>query len=127
MARSWSERSRPLGIRILTMKHCSARPTPPWPPVTPAPSPWVYTPHQRKYVPSHSGGMDWNPSRAKRRISSRPSHGFLERLRRSTLCALVSAAVIVIACCPPPVCPQKAKTHRQDDLAVGYKCRFYLN
>src|SRR4030081_931952 len=40
--------------------------------------------------------MESNPSRAKRRISSRPSHGFLERLRRSTRCALVSFAVFVI-------------------------------
>src|ERR1700682_4872153 len=40
--------------------------------------------------------MESNPSRAKRRISSRPSHGFLERLRRSTRCALVSFAAFVI-------------------------------
>src|SRR6266446_706842 len=42
--------------------------------------------------------MESKPSRAKRRISSRPSHGFLERLRRSTCCALVSFAVFVINC-----------------------------
>src|SRR5260370_15029799 len=40
--------------------------------------------------------MESNPSRANRRISSRPSHGFLERLRRSTLCALFSFAAFVI-------------------------------
>ena len=25
----------------------------------------------------------------------------------------------------PPFCPQKIKTHRQNDLAVGYKCRYF--
>ena len=40
--------------------------------------------------------MEANPSRAKRRISSIPSHGFLERLRRSTLWALVSVAAFDI-------------------------------
>src|SRR5580704_3873985 len=39
--------------------------------------------------------MEAKPSRAKRRISSRPSHGFLVRLRRSTRCAVVSLAVVV--------------------------------
>src|SRR3981081_162258 len=42
--------------------------------------------------------MESNPSRANCRISSRPSQGFLERLRRSTRCALVSVAVFVIDC-----------------------------
>src|ERR1700676_2069676 len=42
--------------------------------------------------------MESNPSRANRRISSRPSQGFLERLRRSTRCAFVSFAVVVIDC-----------------------------
>src|ERR1019366_1598769 len=63
--------------------------------------PWVNPPPQEKWVPSHSGGMDAKPSRAKRRISSRPSHGFLERFRRSTLCALVSFTMFVIACFAP--------------------------
>src|SRR3954447_13049371 len=39
--------------------------------------------------------MDANPSRAKRRISARPSHGFCARLRRSTRCAVVSFPVFV--------------------------------
>src|ERR1035438_809290 len=70
--------------------------------------------------------MDPKPSRAKRRISSRPSHGFLERLRRSTLCALVSFTMFVIACFAPDCfVPENKKTHRQIALAVGYKCRYY--
>src|ERR1700676_529044 len=40
--------------------------------------------------------MESSPSRAKRRISSSPSHGFIVRFRRSTFCALVSLAVVVI-------------------------------
>src|SRR5580658_1224675 len=53
--------------------------------------------------------MDENPSRAKRRISSSPSHGFLERLRRSTLFALVSVPEFVIACCPRLFVPENKK------------------
>ena len=79
------------------MKRFRALPSPFCPPVTPAPSPWVYTPHQRKYVPSHSGGIESNPSRAKRRISSRPSQGFFSRFRRSTRCAFVSLGAAVIS------------------------------
>src|SRR5580700_1587914 len=90
--------------------------------------------------------MESKPSRAKRRISSRPSQGFMERLRRSTLCALVSWAVFVIICDPLvvtpnpvltfylsdllPICsrlflPENEKTHRQIALGVGYKCRYF--
>jgi hypothetical protein len=41
--------------------------------------------------------MDSNPSRAKRRISSNPCHGFISRFRRSAFCAFVSLAGIVIS------------------------------
>src|SRR5215510_3364927 len=47
-------------------------------------------PHQRKYVPSHSGGTESQPSRAKRSISAWASHGFSSRLSRSTRCAFDS-------------------------------------
>src|SRR5579863_8216067 len=40
--------------------------------------------------------MASNPSRAKRRISSKASHGFFSRFRRSTRCALVSVLVSAI-------------------------------
>src|SRR5882724_6568723 len=94
-------------MRIRTMKNGKAFPSPFLPPITPAPSPCVYTPHQRKYVPSHSGGIALNPSREKRRISSRPSQGFFSRFNRSTRCAFVSVFVGI-------------KNHRQHlVLAVG--------
>src|SRR5271157_2830186 len=41
--------------------------------------------------------MEPKPSRAKRRISSRPSQGLKARLSRSTRCALVSFVVLVVA------------------------------
>src|ERR1700722_3474659 len=53
-------------------------------------------PHERKYVPSHSGGIDACPSRANSRISSMHSHAFLARLNRSTRCAFVSLMVSLI-------------------------------
>src|SRR5580698_5593302 len=53
--------------------------------------------------------MDWKPSRAKRRISSRPSHGFLARFRRSTRCAVVSFAVVVISSKPGNFYPENKK------------------
>jgi hypothetical protein len=40
--------------------------------------------------------MDPNPSLAKRRISSNPSHGFFSRFRRSTRWAFVSLMEFVI-------------------------------
>jgi hypothetical protein len=63
--------------------------------------------------------MDANPSRAKRLISSSPSHGFFERLRRSTLCALVSVAAFVIRLSLAFFVPQNEKPHLQIPLAVG--------
>src|SRR5215470_18097408 len=53
-------------------------------------------PHQRKYVPSHSGGTESQPSRAKRSISAWASHGFSSRLSRSTRCAFVSFTASLI-------------------------------
>src|SRR5713101_4883995 len=47
-------------------------------------------PHQRKYVPSHSGGTASQPSRAKRWMSAYASQGFSSRLSLSTRCAFVS-------------------------------------
>src|SRR5437773_4706846 len=79
-----------------TMKYGSAFPSPFLPPMTPAPSPCVYTPHHRKYVPIHSGGIELKPSRAKRRISASPSQGFFSRLSRSTRCAFVSVPFVDI-------------------------------
>src|SRR5438477_10602104 len=103
MVRSWWEVSKPLGMRMRTMKYGSALPSPPCPPTTPAPSPWVYTPHQRKYVPIHSGGIEVKPSREKRRISSRPSQGFFSLLSRSTRCAFVSVTEFGIKNPPPAI------------------------
>src|SRR3989442_174175 len=51
-------------------------------------------PHQRKYVPSHSGGIASQPSRAKRWISAYASQGFSSRLSRSTRWAFVSVPAI---------------------------------
>src|SRR6266850_3362321 len=53
-------------------------------------------PHQRKYVPSHSGGTESQPSRAKRSISACASQGFNSRLSRSTRCAFVSFTASLI-------------------------------
>src|SRR5262245_19171380 len=53
-------------------------------------------PHQRKYVPSHSGGTESQPSRAKRSISAWASHGFSSRLSRSTRCAFDSFTASLI-------------------------------
>src|SRR5213593_1588093 len=47
-------------------------------------------PHQRKYVPSHSGGTASQPSRAKRWMSANASQGLSSRLSLSTRCAFVS-------------------------------------
>src|SRR3989442_8383425 len=47
-------------------------------------------PHQRKYVPSHSGGTASQPSRAKRWMSAYASQGLSSRLSLSTRCAFVS-------------------------------------
>src|SRR5881409_1446634 len=47
-------------------------------------------PHQRKYVPSHSGGTASQPSCAKRWISAYASQGLSSRLSLSTRCAFVS-------------------------------------
>src|SRR6266481_5804165 len=54
-------------------------------------------PQGRKYVPSHSGGMESKPWRAKARISSRWSQGFLARFRRSTRWALVSVGADIFS------------------------------
>src|SRR2546430_6549116 len=53
-------------------------------------------PHQRKYVPSHSGGIASQPSRAKRWISAYASHGFSSPLSRSTRWAFVSFTASLI-------------------------------
>src|SRR5882724_12890371 len=53
-------------------------------------------PHQRKYAPSHSGGTESQPSRAKRSISACASQGFNSRLSRSTRCAFVSFTASLI-------------------------------
>src|ERR1700733_7172124 len=44
--------------------------------------------------------MEAKPSREKRRISARPSHGLNSRFRRSTFCALVSLTGVVIPSFP---------------------------
>src|SRR5271168_4218736 len=49
--------------------------------------------------------MPPRPSRANARISSRPSQGFISRLRRSTFCAFVSFTASGI------LSPVKLKTH----------------
>src|SRR5258708_30847458 len=54
-------------------------------------------PQGRKYVPSHSGGMEAKPLRANWRISSRWSQGFLARFRRSTRWALVSVGADIFS------------------------------
>src|SRR3954453_14651174 len=77
------------------MKCGTIFPSPPFPPTAPTPSPCVYTPQKRKYVPSHSGGIESNPLRAKPRISSRHSQAFFSRFRRSARCALVSVVGIL--------------------------------
>src|SRR5512146_1428001 len=46
--------------------------------------------------------MEANPSCAKQRISSSPSHGFFSRFRRSARCALVSRSVFAIKVKNPP-------------------------
>src|SRR5450759_1947848 len=46
--------------------------------------------------------MESYPSRAKRRISSRPSQGFFSRFRRSTLCVFVSWSALAIKKKNPP-------------------------
>src|SRR5271157_3727584 len=90
-----------------TMKYGMALPSPPVPPTAPTPSPCVYTPQKRKYVPNHSGGMDPCPLRANPRISSRHSQAFFSRLSRSILCAFVSLTASGIVHLSAP----KRKTH----------------
>src|SRR6202022_5097126 len=80
-----------------TIKKGVALPSPFLPPTTPTPSPCVYTPHERKYVPSHSGGIEAFPCRANARISSKCSQAFFSRLSRSTRCALVSLISLMSA------------------------------
>src|SRR5213594_3395736 len=53
-------------------------------------------PHQRKYVPSHSGEIASQPSRAKRWMSAYASQGLSSRLSRSTRCAFVSFTASLI-------------------------------
>src|SRR5271157_2006646 len=106
-------------MRMRSMKYRMALPSPPVPPISPALSPCVYTPQNRKYVPSQSGGIDSKPFLANRRISSRHSQGFFSRLRRSIRCAFVSLTCSAIRL--PLVCRAKGKTHVSDvsDAWVG--------
>src|ERR1700731_2014906 len=68
--------------------------------------------------------MDWNPSRAKRRISSSPSQGFFERFKRSTLCAFVSFLASLVAAFPVLViifCPEFSVLESSDHVPENKK------
>src|SRR5579859_651839 len=88
-------------------------------------------PQVRKYVPSHSGGMEPWPSRANSRISSSRSQANFSRFNRSTFCAFVSFTSVIPAPLGSKRVAPKTKNPRCLDLwHVGFGtsklCFYYV-